>query len=86
MFHTDPESNKAIIRSLLRKTVQKLKARRHEVERSYALLQTRLDLLTLHETDPDQYEEMLDELEEPMKIKQYKLDVINEIIRRKTND
>jgi hypothetical protein len=83
MFHVDPESNKAIIRAMLRQSVAKLAKKVYETKRNYKEYERMYNLLTLHERNPREYEAKCEELEVLLEERKYKLDIINEIIRRK---
>ena len=74
---------KDIIKAWFRESVTKLKKYKDQAQIWRNHDQGKLDLLLLHETDPAEYERMVEDLEEKIKAGQFKIDVLTEIIRRK---
>jgi hypothetical protein len=77
------KNQKDIIRAWLQTPVTQLKKYKDQSQLWRNHDQRSLDLLLLHETNPADYERMVEQLEEKVKAEQFKIDVLTEIIRRK---
>jgi hypothetical protein len=84
LIHKDEETQKGIIQSWLRKPIPKLRANRAETEKHLRILEEKLKLLTWYENNPDSFEEKVESLKEAIKPLRFKVDVMTNIITRRT--
>ena len=76
-------TQKQQIKVWLRKSINYLRARRGEVNAVIRWDKYKHELLVMHEENPNKYEEMCEELENRLKNKQFIVNVLTEIIKRK---
>ena len=79
------EEAKEYTKNCMVKSTKKLRSRQSELQKWIAHDKWKLDLLLLHEENPDKYEDLVDETQEQYDEEVAKLQIIKLIIERNLN-